>query len=261
MAIFNTDAIVLKQFDLGESDKIITFYSKDKGKVRAVAKNARKGTSSISGKVLPFSFNNITIYRGSSIDRINQINSKYSFAVLRENLDKMAYASYMAEIVEKVGMEDDPLPAIFSLLLSTFYKMRDISEEKLIYLNLIFEIRVLAILGFKPEVTKCILCDNKIKLSSRNIFDISRGGMICQKCYQNISAGKFDNQGNTLALSGESFQVIKKILSLESVILKNLKISSEAVKEVESLVDKFIKYHLDITLKSKDFLYKIRNLG
>ena len=79
MPVFTTDAVVLKQFDLGEADKIITFYSRDKGKIRAVAKNARKGNYSISGRVLPFTYSTITVYRGKSIDRLNQVKNKYSF--------------------------------------------------------------------------------------------------------------------------------------------------------------------------------------
>ncbi|MFW6268796.1 MAG: DNA repair protein RecO [Bacillota bacterium] len=262
MPIFNTDAIVLKQFDLGESDKIITFYSKDKGKIRAVAKNARKGNSSISGRVLPFSFNNITIYRGSSIDKINQVKSKYSFTDLREDLTKMAYASFMAEIVEKVGMEDDPLPAIFTLLLSSFNKMRKVSSEKLIYINLIFQIRILVILGFKPEVNKCVLCEKDIKPAGKNYFDISSGGIICHKCLNNADEEELSRyRENLFILSGESLQIIKQILALDEILLNKLKISSKSINEIESLLDKFIKYHLDLNLKSKDFLYKIRDLG
>ena len=84
MAILRTEAIVLKQFDLGEADKIITFFTKDYGKIRAVAKGVRKSKSSISGIVLPFNYNLITIYRGKSIDRINQIRNIFTFNKVRK---------------------------------------------------------------------------------------------------------------------------------------------------------------------------------
>ena len=61
MAIIKTEAIVLKQFDLGEADKIITFYSKDYGKIRAVARGVRKGKNTKSGLVLPFSYGYSTL--------------------------------------------------------------------------------------------------------------------------------------------------------------------------------------------------------
>ncbi|MFW6308558.1 MAG: DNA repair protein RecO [bacterium] len=255
MPVFSTDAIVLKQFDLGEADKIITFYSKDRGKVRAVANNVRKTNSRMSGLVLPFSYNRIKIYRGSSLDKINQVQVKYSFSKLREDLSRMAYATYMAEIVEKVGMEDDSEPQIFSLLLSTFHKMVDLPEKKLGYLNLTFKLRILAVIGFKPELEDCAECGQKINISSRNVFDIALGGLLCEQC---SSGGNKDNKIN---LSGEVYQIIKMVYDSGLKFPKNLQLSRKGFKQLENLLDKFIKYHLDIYLKSQEFLYMIRDLG
>ena len=256
MAIFNTDALVLKQFDLGEADKIITFYSKERGKIRAVAKNASKGKSTRSGRVLPFTYNNITVYRGSSIDKLNQVSNKFSFTALRENLNKMAYASYMAEIIEKVGMEDDPNPPLFSLLLATFHKMLDAAENELDNINLAFKLRTLTILGFKPELEKCLFCEKSLKISSKNIFDIASGGLVCSDCFQQSMEDEVISY-----LSGESLQVIKKILNSGLKIPQNLKVSPNGFKELDQLIDKFIKYHLDLKLKSQKFLHMIRDLG
>src|SRR6056297_1446943 len=123
MSKFETEGIVLKQFDLGEADKIITFYTKDNGKVRAVARGVKKPRSKISGLVQLFTYNKITFYKGRSLERINHIENIYPFSSLRNNLNKMAYASYIAEYVEKVGMENNPNPDIFNLLLEAFYNL------------------------------------------------------------------------------------------------------------------------------------------
>lgn len=256
MAKYNTDGIVLKQFDLGEADKIITFYTKDEGKIRAVARNARKSKNKFSGLVLPFSYNNITFYRGRSLDRINQIENKFSFSELRQDLDKMAYASYMAEMVEKVGMEDDPLPSLFSLLLASFHKLLSAKDERLDYINLVFKIRVLSVLGFMPVLDRCVDCEKKLEIVSSNIFSIPRGGILCPAC------NNMDKQSwNMLVISGETLTVMNKIIATGLKLPRNLHISVGAFKELDKLVERFIDYHLDIKIKSQEFLHMIRDLG
>ena len=137
--------------------------------------------------------------------------------------------------------------------------MIDISQAKLEYLNIAFTIRTLAILGFMPSVEKCIECETPIKPSSANILDISRGGIVCPDCAD--IENKYENQEEIFILSGESLQIIKNILKSGLELPQNLKISTKSLKELESFIDMFIKYHLDIKLKSKDFLHKIRDLG
>ncbi|MFW6390151.1 MAG: DNA repair protein RecO, partial [Halanaerobiales bacterium] len=203
MSIFKTETIVLKQFDLGEADKIISFYTKEKGKVRAVARGVRKSKSSISGLVLPCSYNYITFYRGRSLDRINQIKNIYSFAKLRENLTYMAYATFMSELVEKVGMEDHPNQALFSLLLSSFHNLLNVDEKDLGYLELLFKIRLLSILGFKPELDNCVLNNSEITVQDINYFSIEQGGIVSQKF-----RSRLDNKPKII--SGQSLQILRK---------------------------------------------------
>src|SRR6056297_2316974 len=138
MPLIETEAIVLKQFDLGETDKIITFYTKDHGKIRAVVKKARNSKNNkISAIVLPYCYNNIKVYKSKSLDRINNVESIHRFEELRNNLNKMAYAAYFAEMVEKAGMEYHPNQELFNLLLQTFYKMIRTANKELEKINVV----------------------------------------------------------------------------------------------------------------------------
>ena len=257
MGIIKTEALVLKQFDLGEADKIITFYTKDYGKVRAVAKGVRKSRSSMSGIVLPFNYNYMTFYQSGSLDRINQVKNIFSFSKLREDLTKMAYASFMAESIEKVGLENDPNQALFSLLLSSFHQLLK-TDQEFIYIELSFKIRLLAILGLKPELDNCISCNKELIYYKKNIFDIKHGGLLCKDCYKKIVEGSVIEK---YILFGESVQVIKSLFVTGLQPLPNLKISKQAYEQLDELINKFIQYHLDLKLKSFDFLNMIKNLG
>ncbi|ACL69998.1 DNA repair protein RecO [Halothermothrix orenii] len=258
MPLFNTEGIVLKQFDLGEADKIITFITRDMGKLRAVAKGVRKTRSSISGLVLPFSYAEVTIYRGRSLDKINRIKVKYSFSPLREDLTRMAYASYMAEFIEKVSVEDDNNRALFSLLLSSFHRLlkaEEISEYN--HIILAFKIRILVILGIKPELSSCVDCGQQNNPGSINIFSIERGGLLCHNC----SSNHMDGMGGVQKISGESLRIMANIIDSGLKPLDKLKISTQAFEELDGLLDSFITYHLDLRFKSLDFLHMIRDLG
>ncbi|MFP4660717.1 MAG: DNA repair protein RecO [Halanaerobiales bacterium] len=280
MSIIKTEAIVLKQFDLGEADKIITFYTKDYGKVRAVAKGVRKSRSSLSGIVLPFNYNYMTFYQTDSLDRINQVKNVFTFAKLREDLSKMAYASFMAELIEKVGLENDPNQDLFSLLLSSLHQL--LNEKEYNYIELSFKVRLLGILGFKPELDSCISCKKELIYYRKNIFDIEHGGLLCTDCYrdriENIStnncverkqnteqsneySNRSDSNINKYILYGESIQVLNDLFETGLKPATNLKISNKAFRQLDDLINKFMIYHLDLKLKSFDFLNMIKNLG
>ena len=252
MATFTTKGIVLKQFDLGEADKIITFFTQDRGKLRAVARGVKKSKSPISGLVLPFSYNQITIYRGRSLDRLNQLKNIYPFSPLREDLLKMAYASFMAELVEKVGMENDPNPPLFSLLLSSFHQLLN-SKQGITFVDLIFKIRVLHIIGFKPQLDQCVICAAQVTTEYKNYFNIKNGGILCANC----ASSSLD----WVEISGEAEQILRRVFNSGIQSIKNLRISADAEKKLNKLIDNFMLYHLDLRLKSLEFLNMIKKMG
>ncbi|MFW6022758.1 MAG: DNA repair protein RecO [Halanaerobiaceae bacterium] len=256
MSIFETETIVLKQFDLGESDKIITFYTKDYGKIRAVARGVRKSKSSISGVVLPFTYNYTTFYQGRSLDRINKIKNIFSFVKLREDLTKTAYASFMAELIEKVGLEGESNQALFSLLLSSFHQMINSNDEDIKKIEISFKLRIIGIMGFKPELSNCIYCDKELIHTGRNIFDIEQGGLVCSECSNQISQSAY-----RFVITGESIKIMMKILSSGLKPLERLKISKNSYNQLDELTNKFIMYHLDLNLKSLVFLNMIKKMG
>lgn len=257
MAVIKTESIVLKQFDLGESDKIITFYTKDYGKIRAVAKGVRKGKNRFSGIVLPFSYNFLAVYKGRSIDRINQLNNIFTFSNLREDLTKMAYASFMAEVVEKVGLENNQNQALFSLLLASYYRISKKEEEDIKYIELVFKILVMGILGLKPELKQCVICKNEVIYSYKNMLAVEHGGLICNNCIKD----EYKYNKEKIFLRGESLKIMNIILERGFAPLDKLVISKSAYIELDKAINSFLFYHLDLNLKSLDFLNMIKNLG
>ncbi len=252
MPLIETEAIVLKQFDLGETDKIITFYTKDHGKIRAVVKKARNSKNNkTSAIVLPYCYNNIKVYKSKSLDRINYVENIHRFEELRNNLDKMAYATYFSEMVEKTGMEYHPNPLLFNLLLETFNKMISIENEDLEKINIVFKLFFLEIIGIKPTINYCYDCGKRIITSSRQLFNVKEGGLICSEC----SRVKNDSLYN---LKQNEIDLVKRIYRSNINALDDIVVDKNILDKLDKLIDEFIIYHLDIKLKSDDFLQIIK---
>lgn len=252
MVTYNADTIVLKQFDLGEADKIITFCSRERGQIRAVAKYARK-SGRFSGALLPFTCNRITFYRGKSLDKINHVENIYSFSPLRDDLKKMSYASYMAETVKKVGVEDKSQSALFSLLLGAFNKLISREESQYPGLNLIFKLKLLCITGHRPLLNYCVECGKKIE-KKNNCFSIAAGGVVCRECTDGF-------EGEIFRIKEKAQQLMKKYINLEKLYPENICVDYKIINDLNEFLDRFILYHLDIHLKSLEFLNMIEDFG
>lgn len=259
MAALETEAVVLKQFDLGESDRLITLYTKEKGKIKAVARGARKGKKSRSGLVLPFSYHKFTLYQGRSLARINYVDSLAMHKQLREDLDYMAYASTVCEYIERAGLEEEADQALFSLLVVILEKLNDCSKNELLFYFTVFKAKLLLLLGVKPEIENCTICGSEMNLKGRTAFSVEQGGSICKKCLV-----ENDNQLSRSAFSFfelNELRALYKIIFAEISLLKPDQFNLSLLEKLTDLTEKFLIYHLDLQPKSLDFLYTLRNLN
>ncbi len=254
MATFETEALVLKQFDLGESDRLITLYTREKGKLKAVARGARKGNKSRSGLVLPFSYHNFTLYQGKSLAKINHIESIAMNSNLREDLDYMAYASVVSEYVERAGLEDEADQALFSLLAVILEKMNQAEKNELLFYLTIFKAKLLLLLGVKPEIESCTVCGEKVDLNSSTPLSVEEGGSICKNCFNN-------NQYKYSLFSLAEMRALYKITFAEISKLSAEQFSAEILEKINELTEKFLIYHLDLKPKSLSFLYTMRKMN
>ena len=254
MATFETEAVVLKQFDLGESDRLITLYTRERGKLKAVARGARKGKKSRSGLVLPFSYHNFTLYQGKSLAKINHIESIAMNSKLREDLDYMAYASVVSEYVERAGLEDEADQALFSLLALILEKMAQAQKSELLFYLTVFKAKLLLLLGVKPEIENCTICGEKVDLKGTTPLSVEEGGSICKNCFN-----KNDFKHTFFSLN--EMRALYKITFAEFSQLKSAQFSEEIIEKLNQLTEKFLVYHLDLSPKSLSFLYTIRKMN
>lgn len=154
MAVVNsykTQGIVLKRINFGEADRIITLYTKNFGKITAIAKGVRKMTSRKRGALEIFNLVEFFASRGKTLDVITEVETLRTFEPWRRDLHKVGIAYEMAEMVDKLTAEESAQEEVFCLLSDCLEKLGSSpSRELKAFLN-DFAQTLVKILGFWPR--------------------------------------------------------------------------------------------------------------
>jgi len=178
---YKTRGIILKRQNFFETDRLLTIYTQDFGKIKAIAKGVRKPLSRLSGHVELFYLTDFVVSKGRNLDIITSADMVEKFGNLRQSKEVTNYTYYISELVHRLIQEDLANQKIFDLLKKTFFNLNAKNTEKMVCY---FELKLFDILGHKPEVGKCVLCSGEIS-QKKNSFDYQDGGIVCNRCLGN----------------------------------------------------------------------------
>jgi DNA repair protein RecO (recombination protein O) len=188
--LYRTPAVILKRMDLGEADRIVTFYSRDVGKIRAVAKGVRRTTSRSAGHLEPFTLSDVLFAVGRELDVISQADTLEAFRAIREDLVLTTYAYYVAEMVVLLTEDRMENRAVFDVLVDGLRDLdsaltdagrEDVEGGAARLVLIVFHLRLLEALGYRPELRECVTCRVAIQ-PERNQFSALLGGVLCPDC-------------------------------------------------------------------------------
>src|ERR1700730_4238098 len=177
--LYRTPAVILKRMDLGEADRIVTFYSRDVGKIRAVAKGVRRTTSRSAGHLEPFTLSDVMFAVGREPDVISQADRVEAFRAVREDLVLTTHAYYLSEMVDLLTEDRMENRAVFDALVEGLRDLVDNADSRLVLI--IFHLRLLEALGYRPELRECVSCRGTFE-PDRNQFSALSGGVLCPGC-------------------------------------------------------------------------------
>src|SRR5215472_4822655 len=123
--VYTTEAIPLRRPDYGEADRILTLFTPAYGKVRAIAKGARRTTSRLAGHLEPFTRTQLLLATGRELDIITQAEARERLDALREDLWHATGAWYIAEMVDRFLEDADPHPRLYRLFAATLRLLDD----------------------------------------------------------------------------------------------------------------------------------------
>lgn len=177
------EGVVLRHYDLGEADRLLSIYTREQGKVRAIAKGVRKMHSRKAGHLEPFTRVTLQLARGRDLFIITQAETVDAYLALRENLETVGYAAYVIELLDRLTYDNDDNRALYRLLTETLSRLNSASEVEPAVRY--YEIRLLDQLGYRPQLYTCLNCEAEI-LPQDQYFSAALGGVLCPNCGPNI---------------------------------------------------------------------------
>ncbi len=223
-----TPAVVIDVKDYGESDKIVTFYSLLRGRMCGIAKGAKRSLKRFVNKLELFTLLEIhfTDGRTSSLVRLDQADPLDHFPALRASYERYTAATVLCELVLHWTRENDADPRLFELLRWGLGNLEDESRPP-IWGVILFQIKLLTLLGFQPDLTGCSTCGRLAPGLAPYRFRLARGSLLCAPCTQ--IARPDDRQGLVISLS--TAQLLKKAQELDTAKLARLRFSPREVRE------------------------------
>jgi len=248
--LYKTEGIILKRTDFGEADRLVTVYTPDYGKLRLLAKGIRKPTSRKAGHLELFTHSRLLIARGRELDIVTQAETVNAFRALREDLTRTSYAHYVAELLDQFTAERDKNRALFNLLLETLIRLCE--ENELDKAVRYYEIHLLTLAGYRPELFVCVKCRSPLQ-PVVNYFSPADGGVLCPRCGE--------GKDNATPISVNALKVLRFLQTREYELCRRLRLSQSLRLEIEAHLRRYIVYYLERELKSVECLSRLREIS
>jgi DNA repair protein RecO (recombination protein O) len=248
---YRTTAIILKRRDFGEADRMLTILTPRHGKVDVLAKGARKLTSPKTGHVELFTRAEMIIHTGRDFGLVAQAEMTAPHVPLREDLMRGAYAAYTAELLDRftsdTGEEDTSL--LYNLTDETLARISDDSDPRLAVRY--FEIRLLDLVGFRPELNLCIIGREQVQPADQ-FFSHVQGGVICPQ-----HAGRSQS---SVPIPMMTLKLLRHMQRSSYPHVKALEISPALHDDVERILLGYVTYLLERRLQSVEFVRRVRRV-
>ena len=176
---FRRQGIVLEAKSLGEANLMVTVLTSEDGKLKAVARGARKTTSKLVGHLEPLTRIEMSLNRGAEFHYVSQVQVLDSFLSLKAGLGGVTRGLYLAELASWYAVEEAPGTSIYNLLLDGLRVLTDCDNPDLVLRC--FEMQLLKVSGFMPELYSCVDCAEEL-LPRNHQFSPEAGGVLCNQC-------------------------------------------------------------------------------
>ena len=239
MANYKTRGIIIRRPNFGEADRLLTIFTERFGKVRAIAKGARRQQSKLAGNLEPFCLTNFCLAEGRNLDIVTEAEIINCFFKIRNNLKSVNSSFYIGEVIDKLTEERQSHPEVFELLTQVLEKINTLPDDLVLPY---FEINFLSAVGYQPELFKCVHCSKKIEPGGSR-FDLEGGGLACKSC------AKYG-----INVSDETIKVMRIFLKNDVRIIEKLKLTKKNIEEITNLLDNYIKHNYQQEFKSRRFV-------
>lgn len=238
--LFSTPAIVLRRIDYGEADRLLTLLTPERGKMRVLAKGARKITSRKAGHIELFTQTQVLLARGRTFDIVTQAELIDPYRVLREEVSKGGQAHYLCELAEQFAPEDSDASALYDLLANGLTWL--CSSRDALLTARFFEMRLLSLEGYRPELFKCSRTGEMLEIDrdpavERAAFSPQEGGTLMSAAAMLARDAFFINRSALMLLRALQTRPFEEINALS--------VTRDAHDGIERAMQAYISYVIE----------------
>jgi DNA repair protein RecO (recombination protein O) len=242
MPHFKTPAVVLYSMDFAEWDKLVTLYTRDFGKIKGIAKGAKRSRKRFGSGLEPLTYSTLSFFEKerSSLVRLNHCDIVESYPGIHDDVLRVGYASYLGELINEMTAEKEVNKELFQLFINFLGLLNEpLFREEFIR---IFELRLLSLSGYQPELGRCVMCGKEVSGEGEYRFSLRKGGLTCSDC--------FKGPHEYPPLSGGTIKMLQRAQTISLDKITRLFFSPQALEESRRVLLRFIEYHLEKPLKS-----------
>ncbi|AQQ52971.1 DNA repair protein RecO [Planococcus lenghuensis] len=238
------EGIVIRTRPYGETNKIVTLFTREAGKITCMARGAKKPASRLASVTQPFTHGTYSVYKGKGMGTLQNGDRLESFRHMREDILATAYVSYITELIDRLTEQDEPQPIIYEIL---YQALRAIEEE---YdpeaIALFVEWKMLPVAGLTPTLHQCANCG---ETEGEFAFSFQELGFLCHRC--------FHVDPYIIRLSPALIKVIRMLYSVPIERVGSLTLKKESKQLLKTIIRTVYEEQAGIRLKSRQFLEQL----
>lgn len=242
-----SEAVVLRRTDFGEADRLLTLFTREVGKMRALAKGARKPASRKTGHVELFMRTNFLIALGRDWGIVTQAEMIEAYTPLREDLVSTTYAAYFVELLDRFTAEEDKNVVLYNLINQALGWLCTAANPLLVARH--YELRLLSATGYQPQLFRCVASGEEIAQEAQ-FFSAEMGGLLCPQ-QRNVDK-------RAKPISAGAVKVLRYLQTRPWETVQSLQLRRDLHQELEHILHFYLTYILERNLKSVDFLQRLR---
>ncbi|MFV8826689.1 DNA repair protein RecO [Alkalihalobacterium sp. APHAB7] len=242
------EGIVIRTSDYGESNKIVTLFTREMGKIGVMARGAKKPKSRLAAVSQLFIYGTFLVQKSSGLGTLQQGEIIQSYREVRNDLLRASYASYIVELTDKLTNDRERNPFLFELLMQTLHYIdEEVDPEILVRL---YEVKMLFVAGIGPQLNNCASCGS---VDGEFSFSIGEGGFLCHRC----SA----KDPYRLKISPGTIKLLRLFYHFDLNRLGNISVKKETKQELKQVLNSYYDEYSGLRLKSRSFLDQLEKMN
>ena len=247
--LLNTEGLILKEQNIGESDRLVTVLTRQQGLMRAFVRGAKRIKNRNASSTQLLCYSRFSIYQGKEKNVIDEAEPIEVFFELRQDIVKLALSQYFCELTLALAPEDGEAGEFLRLVLNALYLLAH-DKRPPTQVKAVLEMRMLSMAGYQPDLLYCQGCG---AYEAETMYFLPRHGtLLCHACYTKVRRreGVTLGRGALTALRHSVYADFKKIFSFT--------LSAEGMRSLSLAAERYVIERLERSFSTLHFYHQIK---